>query len=59
MTKAWVKYWKDPITAMTTLKKMVGEIMGMVILKKRWKELAPSMEDASYSSSPTPCRPLK
>ena len=35
------------MTAITTLKKMVGEIMGMVILKKRWKALAPSMAEAS------------
>ncbi|MPN29545.1 hypothetical protein SDC9_176998 [bioreactor metagenome] len=36
---------------------MVGDIIGIVIRKKRWTALAPSMEAASWISSPTPCRP--
>ena len=27
---AWVKYWKVPIKPMITLKRMTGEIMGIV-----------------------------
>src|SRR5260370_36590872 len=46
----------EPMTVNTTLKNIVGEINGNVMLTKRRQGPAPSMWAASYISCGTPCR---
>ena len=46
----------EPMTVSTTLKNIVGEISGNVILTNRRQGPAPSIWAASYISCGTPCR---
>src|SRR5215216_5304523 len=48
-----------PITEITRLKKIVGEIIGTVTLMNRCQRFAPSMWAASYNSCGTPWRPAR
>ena len=41
------KTWNVPMMAMTTLKRMTGDIIGTVICQAFWSQLAPSMSAAS------------
>jgi hypothetical protein len=56
MTWACVKYWIDSTSDRITLNKMIGLIIGIVILRSRCQGLAPSSAATSYISFGTPCR---
>ena len=59
MMKTAVKTWKLPIMPMIMLKKMIGEIIGIVTFMKRRQALAPSISAASCNFMGTPCRPAR